>query len=57
LLSQFQKMAESWNEERKKIEERFDGITILPSDKVDHWREIIETLDHKIMEMKENLSK
>lgn len=50
-------MSELWILERKKIEERFDQITILPSEKIDHWREIIETLDKKINEMKGNLSK
>lgn len=50
-------MSEQWSFEKKKIEERFDQITILPSEKLDHWREIISTLDKKIIEMKENLNK
>jgi hypothetical protein len=50
-------MCESWASEKQKIEDRFDQITILEADKLDHWREIIETLNNKIYEMKENLSK
>lgn len=45
-------MSENWISEKKKIEERFENITILPSDKIDHWKEIIDTLDKKICEMK-----
>ncbi|CAD8083559.1 unnamed protein product [Paramecium sonneborni] len=56
IMIQFQKLLDGWLGQRKIIEQRFEQLTLLETEKIDSWREIIETLERKIHDLKEHLT-
>ncbi|CAD8105161.1 unnamed protein product [Paramecium primaurelia] len=55
IMSQFQKLLDSWPTIRGVIEQRFDQIVLLDADRLDQWRQIIDTLQKKIQELSSHL--
>ncbi|CAD8162817.1 unnamed protein product [Paramecium pentaurelia] len=56
IMIQFQKLIDGWVGQRKTIEQRFEQLTLLETEKIDSWRAIIETLERKILDLKEHLT-
>ncbi|CAD8063325.1 unnamed protein product [Paramecium primaurelia] len=56
IMIQFQKLIDGWIGQRKTIEQRFEQLTLLETEKIDSWRAIIETLERKILDLKEHLT-
>lgn len=46
----FKRIWTEWDKNKTIIEERLEKITFLESHKLDHWREIIQTLENKLQE-------
>ncbi|CAD8126163.1 unnamed protein product [Paramecium sonneborni] len=55
IMSQFQKLQDSWLTIRSTIEQRFDQIVLLDADRLDQWRQIIDTLQKKIQEVSSHI--